>query len=105
MGGGEDFGDAFVLAFAFLVHGELVGPFGLIFVDSGFHVPAREVTAIGPGKCARPEAADGSALPIAVIDMGSIQRGLFCSGIGERRADGTLPGGFGNVVIGASDVC
>src|SRR5229473_5269605 len=103
MRGGENLGHALGVALGFLKHGELIGPDGLVFVDAGFHVPAREITAIGARKCSGAETTDGSALPEAVVDVAGVERGLFCSGIGQRRADGTLPRSLGNVVVGASE--
>src|SRR5712692_9018049 len=97
MRGGETLG----VALGFLKHGELIGPDGLVFVDAGFHVPAREITAIGARKCSGAETTDGSALPEAVVDVAGAERGLFCAGIGQRRADGTLPRSLGNVADGA----
>src|SRR5260370_20573870 len=103
MRGGENLGHALGVALGFLKHGELIGPDGLVFVDAGFNVPAREVTAIGARKCSGAETTDGSALPEAVVDVAGVERGLFCSGICQRRADRTLPRGLGNAVIGASE--
>jgi len=52
------------------------------------------------GECAGTEAAYGCALPETVIDVTGVEHGLFCAGVFERLADGTLPGSFGDVVIG-----
>src|SRR4029077_4750873 len=100
MSGSENFGDAIGVTFGFLKHGKLVGPDGLVFVDARFHVPAGEVATIGARESAGAEAADGGALPKAIVDMAGVERRLFRTGVLERRADGALPGGLGNVVIG-----
>ena len=55
-----------------LKHGELVGRHRNVFVDTAFDVPAREIAAIGTRECAGAESADGSALPIAVVDVGFV---------------------------------
>src|ERR1700730_4740042 len=99
MRGGENFRYAIFVAFGFLKHRELVGPDSLVFVHSGFHVPAGEVAAIGARECAGAKAADGRALPKAIVDMAAVERGLFCAGVFEWLADRALPGGFGDVVI------
>src|SRR6266404_10009073 len=100
MRGGENFGYAIIVAFGFLEHRKLIGPDGLVFVDAGFHVPAGEVAAIGARERAGTEAAHGSALPEAVVDMAAVERRFLCAGVLEGLADGTFPGGFGDVVIG-----
>src|SRR6476620_348895 len=100
MGGGKRLGDWFT-AFGFLVHGELVGPDGLIFVNASFNVPAREVAAVGAGEGAGAKSADGSALPIAVVDDSIFgELGFAASGIVEGLADAAMPGGFWNGVAG-----
>src|SRR6266446_3809287 len=77
MSGGENFRDAIRIAFGFLKHRKLIGPDGLVFVDAGFHVPAGEIAAIGTRESAGAKAADGSALPKAVVDMPVVKCGLF----------------------------
>src|SRR5258708_36083607 len=104
VGGGENVGRALGVAVGFRKQGELIGPGGLVFVDAGFHVPGREITAIGARKCSGAETTDGSALPEAVVDVAGVERGLFCAGIGQRRADGTLSRSLGNVVVGAREL-
>ena len=42
---------------------------GSIFVDCGLDMPAGEVAAIAAGKRSGSEAADGNALPVAVINI------------------------------------
>ena len=60
-----------------------------------------EVAAIGTGKSSGAEAADGSALPVAVVDhAGRGECGLAAAGIFERHANAALPGGFGDGVAG-----
>src|SRR5690242_937662 len=102
MGGGENFRDAVFFAFGFLEHRKLIGPDGLVFVDSGFHVPAREVAAIRAGECASAEATDRGPLPQAVVYVAGVERGLFCAGVFEGLADGALPGGLRDVVVALS---
>src|SRR6266436_9689522 len=100
---GEHLGDASGCAFGLLKHGELVGPHGLIFVDTGFDVPAGEVTAIGSRESSGAETADRGALPETVVDVTGVEGRLFCAGVLEWKADGTFPGGLGNVVVGRGD--
>src|SRR5260370_15862075 len=57
MSGSENFRDAIRVAFGFLKHCELIGTDGLVFVDSGFHVPASEIAAIGSRESAGAKAA------------------------------------------------
>jgi len=97
MRGGENFRNTIFVAIGFLKHRELIGPDGLVFVHSGLHVPAGEVAAIGTRERAGAKAADGRALPKTVVDMASVEGGLFCAGIFEGLADGALPGGFGTL--------
>src|SRR5258706_8222935 len=99
MRGCENFCDTIFVALGFLEHRKLIGPDGLVFVDSGFHVPAGEIAAIGAGEGAGAEAADGRALPETIVDVAAVERGLFRAWVFERLADGTLPGGLGDVVI------
>src|ERR1700730_7168713 len=103
LSGGEDFGHAIGIAFGFLKHGKLIGPDGLVLVDACFHVPASKVAAIGARESAGAETADGCALPKTVIDVAAVQSGLFCPGGFQGLADRALPGGFRDVVVGASD--
>src|SRR5260370_598000 len=100
MSGGENFRDAIRIAFGFLKHRKLVGPDRLVFVDAGFHVPAREVAAKATRESAGAETADRRALPKAIVDMDGVERGLFRAGVFEWRTDGALPCGLGNVVVG-----
>src|SRR5438445_8790487 len=100
MRSGENFGYAIFIAVGFLEHRKLVGPDGLVFVNAGFHVPAGEVAAIGARERACAETADGCSLPEPIVDMAAVERGLFCAGVFERLADGTFPGGFGDILIG-----
>src|SRR5450432_1902145 len=100
MRSGENLRDA-VTAFGFLVHGELVGPHGLIFVDAALDVPTGEVAAIGAGKSSGAEAAHGSTLPIAVVDhAGGSERGFASSGIFEGHTNAAFPGSFRDGVAG-----
>ena len=55
-----------------LEHRELIGVDRVVFVDGGLDVPASEVAAIGARKCSGAESADGSALPVAVVDVGFV---------------------------------
>ena len=96
---------AFGGVFGFLVHRELIGPFGLVLVDAALHVPAGEVAAVGAGEGARAEAAYRGALLVAVVDVAGVEGGLFCAGVIERGADGALPCGFGDVVACAGSRC
>jgi hypothetical protein len=64
-----------------LKHGELISPHSLVFVDAGFHVPAGEVAAIGARESSGAETADGRALPKAIVDVASVERGLFRAGM------------------------
>src|SRR6266849_4982324 len=103
MRGGEHFGDASGCAFGLLKHGELVGPHGLIFVDTGFDVPAGEITAIGSRESSGAETADRGALPETVIDVSGVEGSFFCAGVLEWKADGPFPGGLGNAVVGRGE--
>ena len=93
MRSGEDLCDR-IPTFGFLVHGELVGPDGLIFVNAALDVPAGEISAIGAGEGAGAESADGSALPVAVVDDSVFgELGFAASGIVEGLANAAVPGG------------
>src|SRR5215472_18425127 len=96
--GGEDLSETRDVAFGLLKHGELVSWYGLVFVNSALDVPASEIAAVGARERSGAEAPNRCALPVAIIDMATIESGLLCARMIERSADGTLPGGFGNVV-------
>ncbi len=88
-------------AFSFLIHGKLVRPHRLIFVDTALDVPARKVAAISARESSGAEAADRSALPVTVVNHSrGRESGLASSGIFQRHTDAALPGGFGNGVAG-----
>jgi hypothetical protein len=93
--GEENAGGGFAFAFDFLVHGELVGVADSVLVDAGFDVPAGEVAAVGAGEGAGAESADGSALPVAVVDVSgdALDAGVF-----EGLADGAAPGCCGDLL-------
>src|SRR5690349_11589527 len=101
MSGEECFCYAFVIAFGFFEYGELVGINGLVLVDAGLDVTTSEVATIGSRKSSGAQSSDGCALPKAVVNVGRFEGRLFRAGIFKRLSDGTFPGGFGNVVIGA----
>jgi hypothetical protein len=61
-------------------------------------MPASEVAAIGARESAGTETADGSALPITVIDV--LQSDFSGPGIFERGAEGAFPGGFWDIIAG-----
>src|SRR5450755_1712772 len=61
-------------------------------------MPAGEVAAIRAGESAGAEAADGSALPITVIDV--MQSYFSGSWIFEGSAEGAFPGGFWDIIAG-----
>src|SRR5262249_45819916 len=103
MSGREDPGDAFSLILGLLKHRKLVRPLGLVFMNAGFHVPTSKIPAIGSRKGTGTEAANGSALPVTVIDVGRVERGLFRAGVCQRSANGALPRRFGDVVVAARD--
>src|SRR4029077_9054915 len=63
-------------------------------------MPAGKVAAIGARERAGAKTADGRALPIAVVNVAGVQRGLLGPWIFERSADGAFPGGFGDIVAG-----
>ena len=90
----QHLGRAVGVALGLLKHGELIGIDRLIFVDRGLDVPAGEVSPIAAGKCAGPHAADGNALPVAIVDIARIARH---AGIIERLAEGALPGSLRDV--------
>ncbi len=70
--GHQDLRGTVRVAFRLLKHGELIGVGCFVFVNAGFNVPARKIAAIGSGKCAGAEAPDGSALPVAVINVDGV---------------------------------
>ena len=67
-------------------------------MNAALEMPAGEIAAIGARESAGAETADGSALPIAIID--NRETGLFGSGIFERSAEGAFPGGFWDIIAG-----
>src|SRR5215470_12693539 len=91
----QDLSYALCCAFRFLVNGKLIRPDRLVFVNARLQVPAGKVTAISAREGTGSESADGRALPVAVVDE-RIEFRLSRSGVGERFADGALPGNFGN---------
>lgn len=62
-------------------------------------MPASEIAAIGARESAGAETADGSSLPIAVVNYRKV--GFLGSGIFERRAEGAFPGGFWDIIAGS----
>src|SRR6266851_3386221 len=78
-----------------LKHGKLIGRHGNVFVDAALDVPACKVTAIGARKGAGAESADGSALPIAVVDVGFV---FADAGIFERLPERPAPRNFRDFV-------
>src|ERR1022692_5095399 len=92
-------GDAGRLALGFLVEGELIGIHRFVFMNSGFQMPARKVSAVSAGKSAGSKTADRRALPVAVIDQ-SGECGFARAGVGERFADASFPGDGRNCISG-----
>jgi hypothetical protein len=78
--------------------GELIGGDVFVFVRAGLQVPALEFAAIGTREGARAKAADGRALPVAVIDVDAVELGALRAGICGRNANGNAPRGGGNGV-------
>src|SRR5262249_39761711 len=98
----KNFRDAFRIAFGFLKHSELVGVDGLVFMKAGLDVPACKVAAIRTGKSSGSKSADGSTLPETVVNMATVEGGLFCARVFQWLSDGALPSNFGNIVVGAN---
>src|SRR3981081_2019750 len=95
--GEEDLRDAFRRALGFLVNGKLVGVNSFVFMYAGFQMPARKIAAVGARESAGAKTADRRALPVTVVNqIGEL--GLAGAGVGERLADGWLPGEFRNRV-------
>src|SRR5438477_7749939 len=78
-----------------LKHGELVGRYGNVFVDTALDMPAREIAAIGARECAGAESADWDALPVAVVDVGFV---FADTRIFERLPERSAPGNFRDFV-------
>src|SRR5436190_19233058 len=97
---GQDLRHPFRGAFRFLIHGELVGVNRLIFVNSILNVPAREVAAISSRESAGAKAADGSSLPITIVDMPAVKGRFLSSRISQRQTNRALPSCFGNGISG-----
>src|SRR5258708_23453243 len=83
------------VAFRLLKHGELIGIGCFIFVNAGFNVPARKIAAIGSRKCSGAEAPHGSALPVAVINVGAA---AFNTWIFYGQSEGALPGSLWDLI-------
>src|ERR1700684_4739886 len=66
--GAENFCHAFGRALRLHKNAELIGWNTLVFMDSRFDMPPDKISAIAARKRACPEAADGSALPITIIN-------------------------------------
>jgi hypothetical protein len=98
MVGQQGLSDALGVTLGSLVHGELVRGHRLVLVDAGLDVPAGEVSAIGAGERAGSEPPDGRALPVAVVDVARALGRRASARVGERLADGTLPGHLGDGV-------
>src|SRR5438270_10644651 len=97
---GQDLRNAFRGPFRFLKHGELVGVNRPIFVDSILNVPTREVAAISSRESAGAKSADGSSLPITVVDMPVVKSWFLGPRISQRQTNSALPSCFGNGVSG-----
>src|ERR1041385_9571348 len=82
---GQNLSDAFACAFGFLIHGELIRPDGLIFVNSALDVPAGEIAAVGTGKCAGTEASHRRALPVAVVDHAAFRLWLYAARVFQTK--------------------
>jgi hypothetical protein len=67
-------------------------------VNAALQVPTLEIAAIAAGESAGAEAADGRALPIAVVNI--VQFRFVAARIGGRLPDRDAPGDWRNFVLG-----
>ncbi len=100
MPGKQSFRGALGVAFGLLEHGELIRVDRLVFVNTGLHVPASEVTTKGSRKCSGAETTNGCALPEAVVDVSAVERSFLCAGIFKRFADRALPCRSRDFIVG-----
>src|SRR5271154_1336090 len=96
---GEHLGETRGIPFGFLKHRELIGPHGLIFMNTGLQVPPSKIPAIGARESSGAETANGRALPVAVINVVGGQRDLFGARARKWFSDGALPSSARNAVI------
>src|SRR6516164_7208499 len=86
------------IAFRLLKHRKLVDINRFIAMYARLQMPARKVAAKRTRESSRSKAADRSALPVAVVNMRTIQGGFLCPRILERLANRAPPGSFRNFV-------
>src|SRR5262245_11073574 len=86
------------IAFRLLKHRKLVGINRLIAMYARLQMPPSKVAAKRAREGSRSKAADRRALPVAVVNMPTIQGRFLCPRILERLPNRASPGGFGNIV-------
>src|SRR5277367_1715234 len=94
----QNLGGSGGLAHYLLEHGELVRGDRGIFVHSTLDVPTGEITSIASRKCSGAKTANGSALPVTIVDVAAI---FPNAGIRKRLPQRPPPRCFWNFVAGA----
>ena len=84
------------IALYLLEHGELIRVHRLIFMDARLDMPAREVSAITPGKRPRAKSADRNSLPVAVIN---VSRDARHARVFKRQSEWALPCTLGDALL------
>jgi hypothetical protein len=87
-----------IVAFGFLKHRKLIGIYGLVAVNARLQMPAGKIAAKGSRKSSRAESANRRTLPISVINVAAIERGLACPAIFQGLANRSLPRSFGDLI-------